>query len=85
MTGWLCDPIEIRSRRGRMVLAARPTEEVAPGQVFTAFHFPAAPANELTSSRAEPTPSPTAPNTRSPPSPCARSGSVFPGPRLTRR
>lgn len=43
------DPVEIRSRRGRMVLAARPTDEVAPGQVFTAFHFPQAAVNELTS------------------------------------
>ncbi|MBF6182245.1 formate dehydrogenase subunit alpha [Nocardia otitidiscaviarum] len=47
------DPVEIRSRRGRMVLSARPTDEVAPGQVFTAFHFPQAPTNELTSRSAD--------------------------------
>ncbi|MBF6301333.1 formate dehydrogenase subunit alpha [Nocardia amamiensis] len=47
------DRVEIRSRRGRMTLAARPTDEVAPGQVFTAFHFPQAPTNELTSSRTD--------------------------------
>ncbi|QLY28555.1 formate dehydrogenase subunit alpha [Nocardia huaxiensis] len=43
------DPVEIRSRRGHLVLPARPTAEVAPGQLFTAFHFPEAPTNELTS------------------------------------
>lgn len=49
------DPVEIRSRRGRLVLPVRPTEEVAPGQVFTAFHFPDAPVNELTSGHGDAT------------------------------
>lgn len=43
------DMVEVRSRRGRIVLAARPTQEITPGELFTAFHFPQAPANELTS------------------------------------
>ncbi|MEU0869532.1 formate dehydrogenase subunit alpha [Nocardia brasiliensis] len=43
------DRIEVRSRRGAVVLCARPTDEVVPGQVFTAFHFPQAPVNDLTS------------------------------------
>jgi formate dehydrogenase major subunit len=47
------DLVEVRSRRGAIVLAARPTEEVAPGQAFTAFHFPQAPVNELTSARTD--------------------------------
>ncbi|WP_330180560.1 formate dehydrogenase subunit alpha [Nocardia sp. NBC_01503] len=47
------DPVEIRSRRGRMVLPARLTTQMAPGQVFTAFHFPLARTNELTSSRTD--------------------------------
>ncbi|MFD7845282.1 formate dehydrogenase subunit alpha [Nocardia sp. NPDC059764] len=43
------DPVEIRSRRGSMILGSRITDEVLPGELFTAFHFPGAPANELTS------------------------------------
>jgi formate dehydrogenase major subunit len=39
----------VASRRGRVELAAWPTERVAPGQVFMAFHFPDALANALTS------------------------------------
>ncbi|WP_051179707.1 formate dehydrogenase subunit alpha [Nocardia concava] len=41
--------VEIVSRRGRMTLTARTTDEVCPGELFTAFHFPTAPTNELTS------------------------------------
>jgi predicted molibdopterin-dependent oxidoreductase YjgC len=43
------DTVAVESRRGRVELAAWPTERVAPGQVFMAFHFPEALANALTS------------------------------------
>ena len=39
--------------RRRSTLAAQVTERAAPGQVFMAFHFPEAPANELTSQAAD--------------------------------
>ena len=45
--------IEVTSRRGSITLAAQVTERAAPGQVFMAFHFPEAPANELTSQAAD--------------------------------
>ncbi|MFC9994016.1 formate dehydrogenase subunit alpha [Nocardia sp. NPDC127526] len=48
------DLLEVRSRRGRIVLPARATDEVVPGQLFAAFHFPQAPTNELTSRRTDP-------------------------------
>jgi formate dehydrogenase major subunit len=41
--------VRVESRRGRVELEARPTERVAPGQLFMAFHFPEALANALTS------------------------------------
>jgi predicted molibdopterin-dependent oxidoreductase YjgC len=41
--------VVVESRRGRVELVAWPTERVAPGQVFMAFHFPEALANALTS------------------------------------
>jgi formate dehydrogenase alpha subunit len=41
--------VVVESRRGKVELAAWPTERVAPGQVFMAFHFPEALANALTS------------------------------------
>ncbi len=44
------DPVEITSRFGQTVLPAHITTELAPGQVFSGFHFPAAGVNELTSS-----------------------------------
>ena len=44
------DPVEVTSRFGQTVLPARITTELAPGQVFSGFHFPAAGVNELTSS-----------------------------------
>ncbi|WP_233515153.1 formate dehydrogenase subunit alpha [Marinitenerispora sediminis] len=47
------DRVEVASRRGAIVLAARRTDEVAPGELFTAFHFPDAPANVLTSGFAD--------------------------------
>ncbi|MEV0702822.1 formate dehydrogenase subunit alpha [Saccharopolyspora sp. NPDC050389] len=39
----------ITSRWGQTTLTAHPTTDVAPGQVFAAFHFPTASVNELTS------------------------------------
>lgn len=47
------DPVTVRSRRGTITLAARLGDEVSPGEAFTAFHFPGAPANELTSRHAD--------------------------------
>ncbi|MBB5157510.1 formate dehydrogenase alpha subunit [Saccharopolyspora phatthalungensis] len=41
--------VTITSRWGQATLTAHPTTDVAPGQVFAAFHFPSAPINELTS------------------------------------
>jgi formate dehydrogenase alpha subunit len=41
--------VNISSRWGRATLSAQLTTDVAPGQLFAAFHFPAAPVNELTS------------------------------------
>jgi formate dehydrogenase major subunit len=43
------DRAEVTSRRGRVILAIEPTERVAPGELFMAFHFPEALANALTS------------------------------------
>jgi formate dehydrogenase major subunit len=43
------DLVEITSRWGSIVLPSRVTGEIAPGEVFTAFHFPDAPSNRLTS------------------------------------
>lgn len=39
----------VTSRRGSVELRVEVTERVAPGQLFMAFHFPEALANELTS------------------------------------
>jgi formate dehydrogenase major subunit len=44
------DAVRVTSRRGGITAAARLTEDVAPGEVFMAFHFPDTPANLLTSS-----------------------------------
>jgi formate dehydrogenase major subunit len=41
--------VVVSSRRGRIQVGAHLTDEVLPGQVFLAFHFPDAAANELTS------------------------------------
>jgi formate dehydrogenase major subunit len=42
-------PVEVASRRGTVTVPARLTDDVAPGQVFLAFHFPDVAANLLTS------------------------------------
>ncbi|MEU9836463.1 formate dehydrogenase subunit alpha [Streptosporangium sp. NPDC048047] len=42
-------PVVVESRHGRATLLARLTGEVAPGQVFCAFHFPGNGVNTLTS------------------------------------
>ncbi|KAA5825491.1 formate dehydrogenase subunit alpha [Saccharopolyspora hirsuta] len=41
--------VTVTSRWGRATLTARLTRDVAPGQVFAAFHFPDAAINDLTS------------------------------------
>lgn len=46
-------PVEVVSRRGSIRLPARVTDEVSPGELFTAFHFPDAPANRLTSAHTD--------------------------------
>jgi formate dehydrogenase major subunit len=43
------DEVTVSSRRGAVTLPAHPTERVAPGELFMAFHFPEALANLLTS------------------------------------
>jgi formate dehydrogenase major subunit len=43
------DRVEIASRRGRVSVAVRVTDDVAPGELFLAFHFPEVAANLLTS------------------------------------
>ncbi|MGE5827458.1 MAG: formate dehydrogenase subunit alpha, partial [Micromonosporaceae bacterium] len=44
------EPVRVSSRRGHVTAPARLTDDVAPGEVFMAFHFPDAPVNLLTSS-----------------------------------
>ena len=41
--------VVVSSRRGRIQVGVHLTDEVLPGQVFLAFHFPDAAVNELTS------------------------------------
>ncbi|WP_328707557.1 molybdopterin dinucleotide binding domain-containing protein [Streptomyces sp. GS7] len=48
------DPVKVESRHGEARLLARVSGEVNPGQVFSAFHFPANGVNRLTSSHADP-------------------------------
>jgi formate dehydrogenase major subunit len=43
------DPVEVTSRRGAVVAPVRLTDDVSPGQVFLAFHFPDVATNLLTS------------------------------------
>jgi formate dehydrogenase major subunit len=43
------DDAEVTSRRGSVVVRAHGSDELAPGEVFMAFHFPEAAANVLTS------------------------------------
>ncbi|WP_431895229.1 formate dehydrogenase subunit alpha [Nonomuraea sp. bgisy101] len=47
------DPVTVESRHGRAALTARVSDEMAPGQVFCAFHFPSSGVNTLTSDRAD--------------------------------
>jgi formate dehydrogenase alpha subunit len=49
------DPVEVESRHGHALLHVRLTTEVAPGQVFCTFHFPASAVNTLTSGNVDPT------------------------------
>ncbi len=42
-------PVRVASRTGQALLTARVTERVAPGVVFTTFHFPESASNVLTS------------------------------------
>jgi predicted molibdopterin-dependent oxidoreductase YjgC len=42
-------PVEVTSRRASIRVRARLSDRMAPGEVFMAFHFPEALANELTS------------------------------------
>jgi formate dehydrogenase alpha subunit len=42
------DRVKVTSRRGFIELAAKVTDVVTPGQVFTSFHFPSIPVNKLT-------------------------------------
>lgn len=46
-------PVTVESRHGRALLVARVGEEMAPGQVFCSFHFPASGVNSLTSDRSD--------------------------------
>lgn len=43
------DRVEIASRRGTVRAAVRVTDDMAPGELFMAFHFPQVAANQLTS------------------------------------
>lgn len=45
--------VTIESRHGHARLIARVSEEIAPGQVFCAFHFPSTGVNHLTSDHAD--------------------------------
>lgn len=47
------DLVRITSRRSSITLRARISSEVCPGEVFTSFHFPDAPANALTSAHTD--------------------------------
>jgi formate dehydrogenase alpha subunit len=46
-------PVELRSRHGTALLTAHVSAEVAPGQLFCAFHFPASGVNQLMSEHAD--------------------------------
>jgi predicted molibdopterin-dependent oxidoreductase YjgC len=48
------DAVQIASRYGSTVLAARITERVAPGTLFSSFHFPESHTNVLTSPHVDP-------------------------------
>ena len=46
--------IEIASRRGKLLMRCKITDEVPEGVVFTTFHFPETPINKLTNSAYDP-------------------------------
>ncbi|MFJ2030105.1 formate dehydrogenase subunit alpha [Streptosporangium sp. NPDC087985] len=46
-------PVTVESRHGRATLIARLSGDMAPGQVFCAFHFPSSGVNTLTSGHAD--------------------------------
>ncbi|GDY33801.1 formate dehydrogenase subunit alpha [Gandjariella thermophila] len=46
-------PVAVTSRRATVTLPARITDELAPGEVFTAFHFPDPATNSLTSAHTD--------------------------------
>ncbi|AVV45710.1 formate dehydrogenase subunit alpha [Streptomyces sp. ID05-04B] len=45
--------LTVRSRHGQARLVARVSEQMAPGQVFSSFHFPASGVNRLTSGHSD--------------------------------
>ncbi|NUW39473.1 formate dehydrogenase subunit alpha [Nonomuraea rhodomycinica] len=47
------DRVLVQSRHGRATLPVRVTEELLPGQLFCAFHFPSSRVNALTSGHAD--------------------------------
>jgi formate dehydrogenase major subunit len=47
------EPVEVRSRVGRIEIEARLTERIEPGHVFTAFHFPEVRTNLLVGSSSD--------------------------------
>jgi len=48
------ETVRLTSRRGSIDLAAELTAEVAPGSVYTTFHYHEAPINRLTTAAADP-------------------------------
>jgi formate dehydrogenase major subunit/formate dehydrogenase alpha subunit len=48
------DWVRLASRRGVIQIKTQLTEEVAPGSVYTTFHFPVAPINQLTNDARDP-------------------------------
>src|SRR6266511_2162251 len=48
------DLVEVTSRRAAIVVPVRLTDAVAPGEVFTSFHFSETPTNTLTSDATDP-------------------------------
>ena len=48
------EPVRVRSRRGSVVAAARPTPRSAPGMVFMTFHYAEAAVNLLTIDAVDP-------------------------------
>ncbi|WP_285589773.1 formate dehydrogenase subunit alpha [Herbidospora sp. NBRC 101105] len=46
-------PVTVESRRGRATLTVKLSDEMVPGQVFCAFHFPSSGVNILTSAHAD--------------------------------